>query len=143
MAMTEQEQAFLAARRRVIRRIRKRLIFGVNLLLYLLVVIFSHDPNVVGSAVPLWTPLLLIHFIYAFDIWSKTWGRWIEHATRREMERMQRQADSMAYVAAEKRKREKAKRLSLSDDGELIADDDDDEALRAATQASADGKQRP
>jgi hypothetical protein len=119
--MTEQELAFQAARRRVIRRIRRRLIFAADLLLYLLV-LFSHDPNA-GATALIWLPLLLVHFVYAFDIWSN----WIEHATRREMEQMQRQGSSMDCVAAGKRKRSKAKRLALSDDGELS--DDDDEAV--------------
>jgi hypothetical protein len=136
--MTEQEQTFLAARRRVIRRFGKRVIFAAHLLVYLLIIMSASTDPATGLdlAFLLWMPVLLAHFVYAFDLW----GNWIERATRREMERMQGQADSAPYIAAEKRKRGKSKRLSLSDDGELI--NDDDEALRAATQASADGKQR-
>ncbi len=122
--MTEQATDYQAARRRVMRRIRRRALFAVDLLLYVLL-LFSRDPNAAITAA-IWPVLLLAHFIYAFDIW----GNWVERATRREMARMQDKGDTVPG-AAEKRKRTKAKRLALSDDGELIGDDEDEEVYDA------------
>ncbi len=119
--MIEQDAQYQAARRRVMRRLRRRFIFALDVLLFVLT-LASHNPKI--DVVVVWLPLLLAHFIYAFDIWSN----WIERATRREMTQMEHQSGDTAGIAAEKRKREKSKRLSLSDDGEL-SDDDDGEAV--------------
>ncbi len=119
--MTEQDAQYQAARRRVMRRFRRRFIFAVDVLLFVLTLV-GHNQKT--DVLVVWLPVLVAHFIYAFDIW----GNWIERATRREMEHTPLQSDSAAPVATEKRKRSKAKRLALSDDGEL-SDDSDDEAV--------------
>jgi hypothetical protein len=116
-----------AIRQQVVRRFVLRATLPFNLAFFLLamLLLLQHaaetSDGVLGTALfaLIWGTVLLLHIGLAFNIF----GRWIDRATRRQLER-----DGLP----EKPKRQ---RMELSDDGELIESDDQaqiDEPMKRA-----------
>jgi hypothetical protein len=121
------DEHYEAIRQQVVRRFVLRATFFVDLAFFLLILLLmlqdaaKSPDSLMGIAffVLIWGTGLLFHAALAFNIF----GRWIDRATRRQLER-----DSLP----EKPKRQ---RMELSDDGELIESDDQaqiDEPMKRA-----------
>jgi hypothetical protein len=95
---------------------------------------YSLAARIAVIPVMLWFLALAVHFVYAFDIWS----RMIDRSTQREMERLQRQGYRVASPQGAKSKRQQVARLS--DDGEIVYEDEP--ALQAARSRQGDGNGR-
>ncbi len=125
------ELDYQTVRQRVVRRFIKRLLFAINVFLWLCALLagaFVHD---LGGGF-FWFLLLVIHFVYAFDIWSGIMDR----MTQREIENLQRKGYRVtppSYKPSNrlrinpdfmggKQKREQVARLS--DDGEIVYEDE-------------------
>jgi hypothetical protein len=86
---------------------------------------------------------LIVHFIYAYELWS----RMIDRSTRREMERLQRlgyRVDPLRRVQSDeapqgaKLKRQQVARLS--DDGEIAYEDEPARQTARSRQDDGDGR---
>ena len=138
-----QELDYQTVRRRVVRRFIKRLLFAANALLWL-AYIASEGPyfyhGELGGVIT-WLLLLIVHFVYAFEIW----GRIVDRMTQREIENLQRKGyrvtppiypSSREAPQRTKQKREQVARLS--DDGEIVYEEPPQaaESSRAAARRS-------
>jgi hypothetical protein len=147
------ELDYQTIRQRIVKRFRKRVVFVVNALLWVLFMALAQDYNNIGPGRvhgefnpvvgAIWFLGLVVHFIYAFDIWS----RMIERSTQREMERLQRMGyrvapprgvQSDAAPQAIKLKRQQVARLS--DDGEIVYDDEPARKTGRSRQNNGDGR---
>src|SRR5512143_3967510 len=84
--MSDQEIDYKTVRRRVVRRFIKRLLFTINVFLWLCALLAGAFARDFGGAT-FWFMLLIVHFVYAFDIWSGI----VDRMTQREIEHLQRQ----------------------------------------------------
>ncbi len=118
-----QELDYQTVRRRVVRRFIRRLLFALDVLLWLIALANSpiHDTGAIFA----WFVLLIIHFVYAFEIWSRI----VDRMTQREIENLQRKGYRVASPiypevkkTAAKAKREAVARLS--DDGEIVYEEE-------------------
>ncbi len=118
------ELDYQTVRQRVVRRLKKRALFYADLVFWMLFTIGTQSrPNdfyarMAVIPVILWFLVLVVHFVYAFEIWSGL----IERSTRREMERLQRQGYQVAPPQDAKLKRQPV--AHLSDDGEIVYEDE-------------------
>ncbi len=115
--MQNQGSDYQAVRREIACRMRRRLVFFLHLGFVLSIVlacfIDGKPLNEVVIFCVVWLPFLLAHAVYAFGFW----GRIIDHYTQRELEQIQ------AY-----QKPKRSNRVRLTDDGELLTEDEDQEA---------------
>ncbi len=115
--MENQRTDYQAIRRQIACRMRRRLVFFIHVGLFLATVLACLiDRQPLKDVVILtlfWLPFLLAHGFVAFGYW----GRIVDHYTRRELEQIR------AY-----QKPKRSDRVRLTDDGELLADDDELEA---------------
>ncbi len=128
------EVDYQTVRRRVVRRFFKRLLFAVDGLLWLLFTLinfrsgYSFYESGDATFAFFWFLLLIVHFAYAFEIWSRI----IDRMTQREIENLQRKGYRVVsppsapprklrlndQFPSGKQKREPLARLS--DDGEIV-----------------------
>ncbi len=113
-------ESYEAVRRRVVQRLRKRALFWLHLIAYLIIII--HSSNVMrrfDEALLLWIGVLVIHFINAFEVWQRI----VDRMVQREL--------SKGGVTEIKRKNAQ---VALGEDGELAFLDEltdiEDEAAR-------------
>ncbi len=114
------EEQYEAVRRRVIQRLRKRALFWLHLVAYLIIIIHSNNwMRRFDDTLILWVGVILVHFIYAFEVWQRI----VDRMVQREL--------SKSSVTEIKRKNEQ---LALAEDGELVPLDEminiEDEAAR-------------
>ena len=134
------ELDYQTVRQRVVRRFIKRALFYADLAFWLLFLMATqHHPvepvaRIAVIPVILWFLALVVHFVYAYDIW----GQMIERSTRREMERLQRQGYQVTPPQGVKQKRQSAARLS--DAGEIVYDDEPPRQAARSRQNRDDGR---
>ncbi len=120
-----QELDYQTVRRRVARRFVKRLLFAANAVLWLIFLAGGEFVRDIGVAI-FWLLLLAVHFVYAFEIWSRI----VDGMTQREIESLQRKGyhvtppiDPAAKKAAENAKLKREQVARLADDGEIVYDE--------------------
>jgi hypothetical protein len=134
------ELDYQTIRQRVVRRFKKRALFYADLTFWMLFTIATQSrpydlyARIAVIPVILWFLALIVHFIYAYELWS----RMIDRSTRREMERLHQQGYQVASPQGTKLKRQQVARLS--DDGEIVYDDEP--ARQAARSRQDDGNGR-
>jgi hypothetical protein len=143
------ELDYQTVRQRVVRRFKKRALFYADLVFWLLFTIATQSrpydlyARIAVIPVILWFLALIVHFIYAYELWS----RMIDRSTRREMERLQRlgyRVDPLRRVQSDeapqgaKLKRQQVARLS--DDGEIVYEDEPARQTARSRQDDGDGR---
>ncbi len=121
-----QELDYQTVRQRVVRRVIKRALFGANLVLW--VIALTHDNPASArddGVLVLWMMLLIVHFVYAFEIWNRI----VDRMTQREIENLQRKGYRVAspVYPVDKKAAVKAKRESIArqaDDGEIVYEEE-------------------
>jgi uncharacterized membrane protein len=134
------ELDYQTVRQRVVRRLKKRALFYADLVFWMLFTIGTQSrPNdfyarMAVIPVILWFLVLVVHFVYAFEIWS----RMIERSTQREIERLQQQGHRVVSSRDAKLKRQQVARLS--DDGEIVYEDEPARQAARSRQTDGDGR---
>ena len=117
--MSEDEQLYALAQKRIDRGIRRFLLLGVNFFAFLLFVAafagFGVVPSNVGKFVVIaWMGVLILHVVLMFAM------QYRKEAIEGEVENLRREIYG-----------EKPKRLELGEDGELVDAENDDDYSRA------------
>jgi hypothetical protein len=114
------DRDYAAVRRHVVQRLRKRALFWLHLIAYLIIII--HSSNVMrrfDNALILWVGVLFVHYLYTFEVWQRI----VDRMVQREL--------GKSGAAEIKRKNEQ---VVLGEDGELVPLDEmidiEDEAAR-------------
>ena len=127
------ELDYQTIRQGVVRRLRKRILFFAHASLWAFFLTLTQryfSPDASRFIAVMWLLVLIVHFIYAFDIWSRI----VERSTQGEMERLQKQGYRVASSQGAKLKRQQVARLS--DDGEIVYEDEP--ALKTARSGQDD-----
>ena len=115
---------YRTVRRRVKLRLVNRVLFVGHVFLFIAGVTAPHS----GGLAVIWLPLLIAHFVWAFNV--NPLGRMLDRQTEREIERLRARGYTVKppeYVTPPETEREKPKRAArLVDDGEIEIEDEDE-----------------
>jgi hypothetical protein len=98
-------ERYEAVRRRVVRRLRKRAFFWLNVVAFIVFSLATRRDIGIENTLWLWFGVIFVHFIYAFEVWQRI----VDRMVQREL--------GKSGAAEIKRKNEQ---VMLGEDGELV-----------------------